>query len=67
MKVKADHWVNLNGVWFAPGETYEDGTHEIAENTPPEKDAEPPVKGRGGGQRGRGKKASDSQHPDGER
>ena len=31
MKVAAKHWVNHNGTWYQPGETYDDGTKEIAE------------------------------------
>lgn len=33
MKVTAKHWVCHNGVWYQAGETYDDGTPEIAENT----------------------------------
>ena len=41
MKVKADHWVNHNGVWYQAGETYDDGRPEIAEHTEEARDKEP--------------------------
>ncbi len=28
MRMKADHWVNYNGRWYAPGEEYEYGVPE---------------------------------------
>ena len=42
MKVTATHWVNHNGVWYQAGETYDDGTPEIAE-TATETQEEPKV------------------------
>ena len=47
MKVTATHWVNHNGVWHRPGETYDDGVAEevkapVEEST--EEATEQPVK-----------------------
>ena len=30
MMVKAEHWVNHNGVWYRPGEEYEVGVSQQA-------------------------------------
>ena len=40
MKVKAEHWINVNGTWHKPGEVYEDG--EPSETSPAPAQAEKP-------------------------
>ena len=45
MKVKADHWVNHNGEWYAPGEEYETGSpvvHPLEPVVQPEPEPEQP-------------------------
>ena len=47
MKVTATHWVNHNGVWHRPGETYDDGVTEKVEapvEEAPEEETEQTVK-----------------------
>lgn len=50
MKVTATHWVNVDGVWYQAGQTYDDGNPEIAESTKRVEKAEPeqeqPKRGR---------------------
>lgn len=41
MKVKAEHWVNYNGTWHAPGEEYEYGAPVVDELEKPEEHEEP--------------------------
>ena len=44
MKVKAEHWVKVNGTWYQAGQTYDDGKPEIAEpTTEPEVEVEQPA------------------------
>lgn len=74
MKVRAEHWINRSGVWYAPGTIYDD------EDTPAveEPKAEPapeqhtkrgrkrtPKANEGGSQHGSGEKDSDPPHIDG--
>ena len=40
MKVKADHWTNVNGKWFGPGEEYGTDDMPVSEETPAEPQAE---------------------------
>lgn len=49
MKVKAEHWINVNGTWHQPGEVYETDEQSPVPTTHEDKEAtgdEAPRRGR---------------------